>query len=218
VSEWIAAPNPISEEMGFYEHGKMPRLFTAEQISKVTNIEESRLIQLANEGCAPHVRIDGKQIRFLKEHIVYWVKKNLLHICDGTTLTPVKVLVPGRANIANTPESLSQFADRLYYTPAWVFCGVYFLVRDGRVVYVGQGVNCGSRSLSHSDKKFDHVFVMPCPRQDLNKVEAAFISVLKPEYNAIRKTSKTGNHVHSCPGAYNNPWEVLSELVGKEAA
>ncbi len=218
MSDWLPHPNPISFDWEQYSNGKMPKLFTAEQIAKATGIEEARLLQLANEGCAPHVRLDGKQIRFLKEHIVYWVKKNLVYVCDGTTLTPVKVLVPGKADAANTPQELTQFADRLYYTPAWLFTGIYFLVCKNKVVYVGQGVNCGSRSLSHQDKEFDHVFVMPCPRAELNRVEAAFISVLKPQYNAIRKTSKTGNHVHSHPDAYNDPWSVLEPLIAKEAA
>jgi len=218
LNGWTPGSNPISEEWEYLNSDKMPKLFTAEQIAKVTGIEQARLLQLANEGCAPHVRLDGKEIRFLKEHIVYWIKKNLVHICDGTALSPVKVLVPGRADASKTPQELTQFAERLYYTPAWVFTGVYFLVRQNRVVYVGQGVNCGCRSLSHKDKEFDHVFVMPCPRSELNRVEAAFISVLKPEYNAIRTTSKTRNHVHSHPEAYNDPWSVLEPLIAKEAA
>jgi hypothetical protein len=218
MSDWTPPPNPISFDWEDYNHDKMPKLFTAEQISKVTGIEEVRLLELANEGCAPHVRLDGKQIRFLKEHIVYWIKKNLVHICDGTALTPVKVLVPGAANASKTPQELTQFADRLYYTPAWVFAGIYFLVRENKVVYVGQGVNCGSRSLSHRDKIFDHVFAMPCPRKELNRVEAAFISVLKPKYNAINTRSKTRNHVNSHPEAYNDPWSVLEPLIAKEAA
>lgn len=218
MSDWMPPPNPISFDWEHFDNHKMPKLFTAEQIARVTGIDEARLLQLANDGCAPHVRLDGKQIRFLKEQIVYWIKQNLVHICDGTALTPVKVLVPGRPDTSKTPQELTQFADRLYYTPAWLFTGVYFLVRGNKVVYVGQGVNCGSRSLSHTDKEFDCVFVMPVPRSELNRVEAAFISVLKPEYNAIRKTSKTRNHVHSHPEAYNDPWSVLEPLLAKEAA
>jgi hypothetical protein len=218
VSEWNPPPPQISQIWDDYKNDKMPKLYTAEQIARVTGVDESRLLQLANDGCAPHVRLDGKEIRFLKEHIVYWIKKNLVHICDGTSLSPVRVLVHSKADVAKTPKELTQFAERLYCTPAWVFTGIYFLVRQNKVVYVGQGVNCGSRSLSHADKEFDHVFVMPCPRAELNRVEAAFISLLKPEYNAIRKTSKTGNHVHSHPEAYNDPWAVLQPLVGEEAA
>ena len=66
---------------------------------------------------------------------------------------------------------------------------VYFLCRFDRgknrnvVVYVGQTVNLPLRITEHKRKIFDHVYYIRVPANQLNEVEAALISYLKPEYN-----------------------------------
>jgi hypothetical protein len=62
--------------------------------------------------------------------------------------------------------------------------GVYFLIRDNRVVYVGQSVNVYSRLSQHKDKTFDRFAYVPCPPEKLNRLESIYIHVLKPELNA----------------------------------
>jgi hypothetical protein len=79
-------------------------------------------------------------------------------------------------------------------------CGVYALVRDGVVVYVGQGKKMVARVEAHRSNwgrkavpawmpvslrgvLFDQVFVLPCRVEDLDRIEAAMIDLYKPKFN-----------------------------------
>jgi excinuclease UvrABC nuclease subunit len=83
-------------------------------------------------------------------------------------------------------------------------CGVYALVRDGVVVYVGQGKKMIARVEAHRSNwgrksvpawmpvslrgvLFDQVFVLPCRVEDLNRIEAAMIDRYKPKFNVKLK-------------------------------
>ena len=79
-------------------------------------------------------------------------------------------------------------------------CGVYALVRDGAVVYVGQGKKMIARVEAHRSNwgrksvpawmpvslrgvLFDSVHVLPCRVEDLDRIEAAMIDLYKPKFN-----------------------------------
>jgi excinuclease UvrABC nuclease subunit len=83
-------------------------------------------------------------------------------------------------------------------------CGVYALLRDGVVVYVGQGKKMVARVEAHRSNwgrkstpawmpvslrgvLFDQVFVLPCRVEDLNRLEAAMIDLYKPRFNVKLK-------------------------------
>ncbi len=61
--------------------------------------------------------------------------------------------------------------------------GVYFLINNGRIVYVGQAVCVHSRLRAHSDKNFDRYAYIACPVEMLNKLESLYIHCLRPELN-----------------------------------
>jgi len=78
-------------------------------------------------------------------------------------------------------------------------CGIYALVREGAVVYVGQSKKMLSRIEAHRSQwgraskspswlpikgiLFDEIHVLPCRVEDLNRLEAAMIDLYKPRYN-----------------------------------
>jgi hypothetical protein len=62
-------------------------------------------------------------------------------------------------------------------------CGVYFLILDGVVVYVGQSANIYSRICQHTDKHFDKYAYVPCEVELLDKLESLYIHLLKPKLN-----------------------------------
>jgi excinuclease UvrABC nuclease subunit len=83
---------------------------------------------------------------------------------------------------------------------AIIRCGVYALLRDGVVVYVGQGKKMVARVEAHRSNwgrkstpswmpvslrgvLFDQVFVMPCCVEDLDRLEAMMIAKYRPKYN-----------------------------------
>lgn len=62
-------------------------------------------------------------------------------------------------------------------------CGVYFLVSSGRVVYVGQSVQIGTRLSDHAKTKdFDRYSYIACPKEKLDVLESLYIHTLNPEY------------------------------------
>ena len=68
------------------------------------------------------------------------------------------------------------------------FCGIYFLLKEKKIVYIGQSVNIFSRINAHTkDKDFDEVRFFKCQREDLDKVEIFFIKLIKPELNGAYK-------------------------------
>jgi hypothetical protein len=69
-------------------------------------------------------------------------------------------------------------------TPWDGVCGVYFLILNGRVVYVGQSVNVYQRIGQHStQKKFDSYAYIPCEKSMLDRLESIYIYFLMPEFN-----------------------------------
>jgi hypothetical protein len=81
--------------------------------------------------------------------------------------------------------------------------GVYFLIADDKIVYVGQSVNVYARIASHYDKPFNKFAFIPCESKCLDGLESLYIHVFRPPLNA--------DHVH---GAKRAPIS-LDKLMGK---
>jgi len=69
------------------------------------------------------------------------------------------------------------------------FTGVYFLIANKTIVYVGQSVNVHARLSSHGNKKFDSFAVIPCPEEHLDVLESLYIHVLNPVFNGHDKNN-----------------------------
>ena len=63
--------------------------------------------------------------------------------------------------------------------------GVYFLVCDDEIVYVGQSKNVLSRMSGHADKRFNTVKMIPVCEEGLLTTERMMIKILKPRYNRM---------------------------------
>lgn len=62
-------------------------------------------------------------------------------------------------------------------------CGVYFLIKDNEIVYIGQSINIASRVTQHRDKAFDSVSYVACHRNELDILESLYILAYQPELN-----------------------------------
>lgn len=74
-------------------------------------------------------------------------------------------------------------------TDAWRVAGIYFLVNDGRIVYVGQSKNIGRRIEDHGEagKIFSGVTWFQAPPFFLDDIEAYYIDRIGPELNVRRQ-------------------------------
>lgn len=97
-------------------------------------------------------------------------------------------------------------------------CGVYALVREGVVVYVGQSKKPLARVSAHRSNwgrkampawmpaslrgvLFDEVHVLPCKVEQLNELEKALINLYKPKYNIALKAPTPVEIAHLFPQA-----------------
>lgn len=68
--------------------------------------------------------------------------------------------------------------------PVETLCGVYFLINNDEIVYVGQSVNIWSRLSQHKkDKEFSHFHWIPVQNSYLEIVENDYIIKFNPIYN-----------------------------------
>jgi excinuclease UvrABC nuclease subunit len=67
-------------------------------------------------------------------------------------------------------------------------CGIYFLLLNGSIVYVGQSTNVLQRVWNHQTegiKEHDSVFYVECSIKLLDSLEQHYIKLYKPRYNKV---------------------------------
>ena len=67
-----------------------------------------------------------------------------------------------------------------------VVLGVYFLIADREIVYVGQSQNILDRLGKHHAEgriNFDEYFILPCEKEDLINLETIYIRKFNPKFN-----------------------------------
>ena len=61
---------------------------------------------------------------------------------------------------------------------------IYFLFKEGKIVYIGQTEYGLKRILAHiPEKDFDTIKIIKCKKKDLNEKEIIYISKYQPIYN-----------------------------------
>ena len=70
------------------------------------------------------------------------------------------------------------------FSKKYIICGVYFLIKNGFIVYVGQSTNVLARISVHgNNKSFDSFKCIRVPEKLLYKVERYFIRRFMPKLN-----------------------------------
>jgi hypothetical protein len=65
-------------------------------------------------------------------------------------------------------------------------CGIYFLLQDGEVTYIGQSINCHYRISTHvSERKkdFNSCYIIRAEPEELGDLEALYIKKFNPRHN-----------------------------------
>lgn len=70
-------------------------------------------------------------------------------------------------------------------SPAMFVSGVYFLIDEGRITYVGKSNNIGARLVEHAKKgrPFERYFALLCSPDKMHGLESDYIKALDPEQN-----------------------------------
>lgn len=166
---------------------RMPKLMDLATTAKATGLTEKRLEELATGGVAPCYRLDGGHPQFIRNEIVRWVRENLLFRQEGGSIPfSLSVIVDEPAEFLTIPDSLKRMTKHLKQMPSLCLAsGVYFLINENKVVYVGKTTSLAGRIAHHKQWKcFDRVLYLPLPETILDEVERAFILKLKPPMNS----------------------------------
>lgn len=161
-------------------------LKTAEEVSiSIKNwISADRILELAESGYMPHYRIVGESPRFKVTEVKNWLANNLVSECRGRNLPEViRVVIPPPDLTDRPPTSISNVSNLTQLPKHGYQPGVYFLCKEGEVIYVGQSISPSSRIATHvseRQKDFDRVYLLPTPMSELDQVEASFIHHLRP--------------------------------------
>lgn len=85
--------------------------------------------------------------------------------------------------MSSKPQALRGLTGIQRYKEPRLVC-IYFLCRKGAVIYVGRSTNFQSRAAEHRIyRKHDAVYILPCKKCQLGKLERKFIRLLAPRYN-----------------------------------
>lgn len=105
--------------------------------------------------------------------------------------------------LAAPPTLLSEAEIIALSKPADPACsGVYFLVRDGKVIYVGQSRKLAIRLETHARwKVFDRLYWIPCEIDGLNALESAYIRAFWPIENRDHTSRKRRRDVKAAKKA-----------------
>lgn len=85
--------------------------------------------------------------------------------------------------MAAVPHSLKEVLEAV--VPARSMVGVYFLVKDSEVIYVGQSIDVLGRISKHrrEGRDFDAYTYMLCEKDKLDRLEATYITAFMPWLN-----------------------------------
>lgn len=160
-------------------------LVTLDEAAASLRITAGRLSELTDAGYAPHWRIDGGAPMYRLADLRTWGARNLTACCAGRSL-PVELSIRVDPLPCNTAPAAIRDIPELVELPIAGACGIYFLVKGNKVVYVGQSISPLSRIGTHGldeHKDFDRAYIFPVPRSLLDSVEGALIRWLRPPYN-----------------------------------
>ena len=91
-------------------------------------------------------------------------------------------------------KSIKNFSEEEIISKSYLYrptCGVYFLIREDKIVYVGQSIDVFSRIYTHfreNVKEFDNFYFIGCNREDIDLYETFYIQKFQPTYNCIDST------------------------------
>ncbi len=67
-------------------------------------------------------------------------------------------------------------------------CGIYFLIKDEELKYVGQSIDVDGRLADHRWREFDRWHWVPCAAEDLDSLERRYLDAFLPTWNSDPST------------------------------
>lgn len=149
----------------------LPKLLNESQAAAYLGFSKATLVRLRKAQRISHIALSPRMIRYRQQHLDEYTGKAI-----------ILPQIVSRDSVLLSQEVIS----KLSISRTEKISGVYFLLDESRIVYVGQSRNILSRIRDHhfiKDMQFDRWYFQRCPLHLLLKFEAHYIAVFRPRYN-----------------------------------
>ena len=183
------------------------QLMSVAQCATYLNLSVERVQELVRLEAIPHCWVDGTGPYCRPAEVRAWARKALVHCVTAQPLPIHYTVLVRERPVGPIPLALEPMRERLCCNLPLdaKAVGVYFLIREASVVYVGQTVNLLARLGQHATAKagqFDAVLWMPCPEESLLAVERWWITHLHPSLNTVEWEHDSRWKAGAAPVAY----------------
>jgi hypothetical protein len=98
-------------------------------------------------------------------------------------------------------------------------CGIYFLIKDDELKYVGQSIDVEARLGGHRWRSFDPWYWVPCLPDQLNTMERQYIDLFLPSWNSDNRTALRREELaRSTPSSANEIERLRLERLRRAAS
>jgi len=160
-----------------------PRWLPAREAADYVGVPASAFSRLVKSGVLPKPRVFNRRKSWSVMEI------------DAEMSASMPVAAPYRRPQRNIPIPTELLSAESIITSAVPLqphgSGIYFLIKKGVIVYVGQSVNVPARIATHvAEKAFDSWHWVPCPRKALDHWERLYLNALLPPLNLDQETRR----------------------------
>jgi len=182
------------------EEKKIPDGLKEAHELNIKGISAERIMELAEAKYIPHYSIDNGVPLFIQSEVKKWIANNILERVEGRAFPDyIRLVTEGDKLTKKPPLCLSQIENLAQINAINYGTGIYFLCKNGTVVYIGQSINPAVRIYNHKKNyAFEEVFFLSVPKSELDEVESAFITYIQPE-EQFKFNTKTGKKYISRP-------------------
>lgn len=117
------------------------------------------------------------------------------------------------ADLLSLPEIL-----KISKKTNYIKSGVYFLIYEKEIVYVGSSMNIYARLTAHNNNKnleFDSYSIIEAPEKDLKELEADYIFWFTPEHNK-NLYSENIKQIARIKPTYNQALSLECSIIGNK--
>ncbi len=142
-------------------------------VAKMTSLSVRKVQELSAAGKIPGAVLSDDGWSYCEHTVHRWIKRMERIAYKGPAMPPT---LPTGLNEANIVAAAKRRNVKKI--------GVYFLIRAGKVIYVGQSRDIDTRLLAHArTRRFNAWHWIACKRWDLNALERHYLNILMPPGN-----------------------------------
>lgn len=175
-----------------FNSDRLPTFLSAKElVEKLTDkgfrMDLTKVCELVESNKLPCFFFDDDRSNplFLWADVQEWITQKMIWRQEGAAMSVNVINVsPDIAKHATKVPSGLIGVEQLYELSPHDQPVVYFLLRRGIIVYVGQSRCLTNRVRQHrDDKTFDRILYLNVPGSQMDEIERQYIEALRPEYN-----------------------------------